>query len=226
MNTRGSPLLSDAQSNVNSAATNKRPRGRRSRQAVLRRMARFNHTRYAARQAFRRLRTRLGCGDTRAARDALRRQRTEEPRTAPLAPQKSFTVGTHNTDSLVGPVRQGELTYFCYSRNISILAVQEHQIRAPSSNGVQWKDLGLGWRLAYVSAPPHPRKGGVGFLVAPNIPVQDIGSPHERIIWMKTRTAGGSSVTYVSVYAPHAHLAESTHASFYSALNAYHEAGQ
>ena len=129
-----------------------------------------------------------------------------------FSPNNISKIATLNSlRSMDSTVIRGELTWMCIEKHISILAVQEHQIKS-SEKHAHVKEVGWGWKFIYFSSPDHPLKGGLGFIVSPEINVLGIEEICQRIIILKVKSFDKcvkglfEEAHLVNVYAPHSGL--------------------
>jgi hypothetical protein len=144
--------------------------------------------------------------------------------TKPIFNLRSFTfIGSYNTRTLKANWRQAELTSYCFSHHIHILAIQEHRIYFPSSKDddpVRKKSLGNGWWFIYSSASVSA-VGGVGFILSKYAYTNLCGYIHinERILHLKFGSHSAFKTDIFSVYSPTScsHIDDIN--SFYSSLS-------
>ena len=66
--------------------------------------------------------------------------------------------------------RRSELLFYCISKGLVVLAIQEHHIFFEDTNPIRKEQLGRGWMFIYTSATKDSSGaniGGVGFFVSP-----------------------------------------------------------
>jgi hypothetical protein len=87
-----------------------------------------------------------------------------------IGPRSARLCGTFNVKSLAGKWRRSELLFYCISKGIVVLAIQEHHIFFEDKNPIRKEQLGRGWMFIYTSAikdSSGANIGGVGFFVSP-----------------------------------------------------------
>jgi hypothetical protein len=87
-----------------------------------------------------------------------------------IGPRSARLCGTFNVKSLAEKWRRSELLFYCISKGLVVLAIQEHHIFFEDTNPIRKEQLGRGWMFIYTSATKDSSGaniGGVGFFVSP-----------------------------------------------------------
>jgi hypothetical protein len=120
---------------------------------------------------------------------------------------------TLNVRTLQNSWRLYELVAYCHHRNISVLAIQEHKLRLPSSKSetttttIHKKELGNGWTFYFLQAETNSVNapiGGIGFILSPlaNKSLDSITGISPRILKCQFNTSSSQKCSTYSVYSP------------------------
>lgn len=126
--------------------------------------------------------------------------------------KERFTIASLNATTLTTkfidgkPTRSSKLdalVRFCRERNVDALAVQEHRIRVPDSNGMVLTAKIGDFTFAFTTADPKGN-GGVGWLLSPKLADKaKVRSLHHRVITASVKD-NNFTTHLVSGHAPHA----------------------
>ena len=86
----------------------------------------------------------------------LKNKAKRDPSTSPgkafIGTRSARLCGTFNVKSLAEKWRRSELLFYCISKGLVVLAIQEHHIFFEDTNPMRKEQLGRGWMFIYTSA--------------------------------------------------------------------------